>query len=107
MIDDHKPVETYGKSGRHRYAEGERSDHDRNRGDPGSTLAQLQPLEIPLCPSRHDEGNQPEHEGQRYRVASLQQVDPLGPARHLDRGGKRQEPGEADDQRQPGPASTA
>ncbi len=107
LVDHHEPVETNGKSGRQGHAEGERSDHDRDRGDPGSTLPQLQPLEIPLCPARHYEGDQPEQERQRYRVAGLQEIDPLGPARDLDRSGKRQEPGEADDQRRPGPASTA
>ena len=108
LVDHYKAVETDRKSGRHGHTEGERSDHDRDRGDPGSTLPQLQPLEIPLCPARHDEGHQPEQEGQRYRViAGIQEVDSLGPACDLDRSGKRQEPGEADDQRRPSPASTA
>jgi hypothetical protein len=44
LVDHHETVETNGKSGRDGHAEGERSDHDRNRGDTGSTLPQLQPL---------------------------------------------------------------
>jgi hypothetical protein len=107
LIDHHKAVETNGKSSRDGYAECERSDHERNRGDPGSALPQLQPLEIPLRAARHHQGDQSKHEGQRDRVTGLQEVDPLGAARHLDRSRKRQEAGEADDQRRPGPASTA
>jgi hypothetical protein len=107
LVDHHQPVETYGKSGCHGHAEGERSDYDRNRGDPSSALPQLQPLEVAFCAARHYQGDQPEQERQRYRVAGLQEVDPLGAARHLDRSRKRQEAGEADDQRRPGPPSTA
>jgi hypothetical protein len=107
LVDNHEPVETNGESGRHRHAEGDCSDHDSHRRDPGSLLPQLEPLEIPLGPARHHEGDQPEQEGERYRVAGLEEIDPLRAARDLDRGRKRQEPGEADDQRRPGPASTA
>ena len=107
LVDHYETVETNGKSGRDGHAESERSDHDRNRGDPGSALPQLQPLEIPLRAARHHQGDQPEQEGQRDCVAGLQEVDPFGAPRHLDRSRKRQEAGEADDQRRPGPASTA
>lgn len=107
LVDHHETVETNGKSGRDGRAEGERSDHDRNRGNPGSTLPQLQPLEIPLRAARHHQGDQSEQERQRDRVTGVQEVDALGAARHFDRSRKRQEAGEADDQRRPGPASTA
>jgi hypothetical protein len=93
LVDHYETVETNRKSGRDGDAEGERSDHDRNRGDPVSPLSQLQPLEIPLCPARHHEGDQPEEEGQRNRVAGLQEVDPLGAPRHLGRSRERQEAG--------------
>jgi hypothetical protein len=107
LVDHHETVETNGKSGRDGHAEGERSDHDRNGGNTGSTFPQLQPLEIPLRAARHHQGDQPEQEGQRDCVAGFQEVDPLGAARHLDRSRKRQEAGEADDERRPSPASTA
>ena len=71
LVDHHEAVETDGKSGRDGHAEGERSDHDRNRGDPGSTLPQLEPLEIPLRAARHHQGDQSEQEGQRDCVARL------------------------------------
>lgn len=107
LIDHDEPVETYGKSGRDCEAESERRDDDRDRRDPGSLLAQLQPFEVLLRPARHYESDQSEQECERDRVAGLQEVDALGPARNLDRSRKRQEPGEADDQRRPRPASTA
>jgi len=107
LVDHHETVETNGKSGCDGHAESERSDHDRNRRDTCPALSQLQPLEIPLRAARHHQGDQSEQEGQRDRVAGLQEVDPLGAACHLDRSRKRQEAGEADDQRRPGPASTA
>jgi hypothetical protein len=107
LVDHHETVETNGKSGRDGHAEGERSDHNRNGGDSGAALPQLQPLEISLRAARHHQGDQSEQEGQRDRVPGLQKVDPLGAARHLDRSRERQEAGEADDQRGPGPASTA
>jgi hypothetical protein len=107
LVDHHQTVETNGKSGRDGHAEGERSNHNRNGGNPGSALPQLQPVEIPFRAARHHQGDQSEQEGQRDRVAGVQEVDPLGAARHLDRSRKRQEAGEADDQRRPVPASTA
>jgi hypothetical protein len=107
LVDHDELVEADGKGGRHGQADGDCGDDDSGRRDARAALSELEPAQVVAGPVGHDERDEPEQEGEGYRVAGIEQADPPGPARNLDRGGKRQEPCKAEDQRRPGPASTA
>ena len=52
---------------------------------PVAALAQLEPAQVVPGPPRHDQGDQRQQEGERDRVARLDQADALRAPRDLDR----------------------
>ena len=107
LVEDDQPVETNGKGGRHGQAHGDRCDGDGRRGDAGAALPQLEPAQVATGAPGHHERDEPEQEGDRHGVRSIQQPDPLRSCRDLDRRGQRQQRQEPEQERKPGPGSTA
>jgi len=107
LVEHHQPVETNGKSGRQGEADGDRRDHDRGRRDAGAVVAQLDPAQVATSPAGHDERDEPQQEGDRHGVRSVQKPDPLRACRDFDRRGQRQERQEPEQERNPGSGSTA
>jgi len=64
-------------------------------------------VQVATGPAGHDERDQAEQEGDRNGVCGVQQPDPLGACRDFDRRGQRQQRQEPEQERKPGPGSTA
>ena len=107
LVRQHQFVETDGKGGRDRHADRDGAEDVRDGRDAGPPFAELQPAQVLACPPRHDQRNETEDEGERDRIAGVEQADARRSPLDLDGDGKRDEAQQGQDQRNPRAGLTA